>query len=296
MAWYAPDVTDSPKDPKLAAALTDAMAAMQHHQDQDAIARFSAILAKPDVPASASFPARFDRAMLYLRNFRYEDALADVNAALAISPTNPGMLGARALVRFGRADFAQALNDCNSSLAIAPGNPYLLRVRGNVAMETQRYDDAVRDYTSELQSNRDTGAIELRAVAYHRLGRESDAAADVALAVQAGAKDAKQVYEAIIGAAGTPTPTADMAHAPAAIPDVPSNGGTAAPTAADAHSAVYPAFSMLLGEQGRQRRQSQDCAIERVCRARCGFAHGRARVALQPCATERPLHGRTDLS
>jgi len=249
--WSAPDIADPPKDPKLAAELSDAIAAMQHRHDDDAIAKFSAILAKADVPISASYPSRYDRAMLYLRNFRYEEALADVNAALATAPGDARMLGARALIWFGRADFAQALRDCNAALAIDPANPYLLHLRGNIAMETGRYEDAVRDYTSELQMARDTGALELRAVAYHRLGRESDAAADVDLAVQGGVKPAKQLYDEIIGTDSTQAIWKDPARAPAAIADIPSNQNATGITPANAHNAAYPTLSALLGEAGR---------------------------------------------
>lgn len=249
--WYAADIANPPKDPKLAASLTDALATMQQHHDDAAIAQFSAILAEPDLPISASYPARYDRAMLYARNGRSDEALADLNTALTVTPQDERMLLSRAFVYFRRADFDRALADCNAALARNPTSAHAFRLRANLEMETGKYQDAIRDFTDELQTRHDPSAFVLRAVAYHRLGRESDAASDIAQADATGNKQARTIYDSIIGAAGTTKYEIPNA-ASSGVVNTPSSSdpGLVAPTVANDHKSYYPPLSVLLGEAG----------------------------------------------
>ncbi|MGH6888751.1 MAG: TonB family protein [Rhizomicrobium sp.] len=251
-AWYANDIANPPKDPKLAAALTNALAAMQNHEDGAAIAQFSAILAEPDLPISASYPARYNRSILYARNWRYDEALTDLDAALKVTPRDTRMLLTRALVYFERADFAHALADCDTELAGDPTNPLVLRLRANIAMETGNYQNAIRDYTTEIRITPDPTVLVLRAVAYHRIGRESAAAADIATAGRQGDARAKPAYDAITGAIN-PNVGAAFAtkHSAAVVDSTPSQeSDSSGVAAANEHAVYYPALSAMLGEIG----------------------------------------------
>jgi TonB family protein len=254
-AGYASDIANPPKDPTLAASLLDARTNMQRHHDDAAIAQFSAILAGPTLPISASYPARFDRAMLYLRNGRSDEALADLNAALTATPQDVRMLVARSSVYFMRADFARALADCNAALGANPTNTYGLYIGANISMEMGKYEDAVRDYTAELQAMHDPSALMLRAVAYHHLGRESDAASDVAQAGAAGNKRAQAMYDSITGKAGAKAYEISDTAASSGVVNTPTSTdpAVAAPTVANDHKSSYPVLSALLGEMGRAR-------------------------------------------
>ncbi|HEX4157130.1 MAG TPA: TonB family protein [Rhizomicrobium sp.] len=254
-ASYETDIANPPNDPKLAAALKDAFVNMQQKHDDAAIAQFSAILAQPSLPISASTPARYGRAMLYIRNRRADDALADVNAALALTPKDARMLVARAYVYFMRADFKHALEDCNVALEDSPGNAFGLHVRANVSMEMGQYQDAVRDYTAELQVMKDPAAHVLRAVAYHRLGRESDAMSDIAQADANGDKKFKAMYDSIANASSVAKHEAsDRVISSAADPIHAFNEpGITPPTAANDHQSHFPPLSVLLGEAGSTR-------------------------------------------
>jgi TonB family protein len=249
IAPYGPDAAFATKYPELATDVADAMAAMMHHRDNEAIAQFSAILRIPDLPVSMSNPVRLNRALLYARNLRTDEALADLKTALAVAPGDVRLLDMRALVWFDRADFARALADCNAVIAARPADIPALRLRGNIAMETGKYEDAIHDYTGELAVTRDTGALELRAIANHRLGRETDAGADIDLAVQAGVKEARQIYQAIIYPSAAPDGL--TAQAPAAVTDIRPVGSAGTLSAANSHGAAYPTLSVLLGEEGQ---------------------------------------------
>jgi TonB family protein len=250
-AWYASDIANPPKDPKLAAMLEDGLAAMHRHDDVAAIAKFSAILAEHDLPISASFPARFDRAALYARNWRYEDALADLNAALVLTPGDTRMLASRAFVYFSQADFSRSLADCQTVLGQDPADAFALQLRANTEMETGKYADAVRDYTSVLRISATPNALVLRAVAYHQLGRESDSAGDIAQAEAKGDDSAKGDYAEIVGA----TRAGDVARKSTnavVIQDAHPASGADVP-ALNSHTAEWPPLSGRLQETGRVR-------------------------------------------
>lgn len=252
--WYASDIANPPKDPRLAAMLEDGLAALQHHEDDAAIAKFTSVLARPGVPISASYPSRYNLAVLYARHWKYDEALANLNAGLTLTPGDWRMLVTRAHVYFSSADFSHALADCETELGQHPNDPAALQLRANIAMETGRYEDAIRDYTGELQLARNQNDLVLRAIAYHRLERERDAAADITQATQLGDAGAKADYDEITGAA---RPAGIAGDAPASSTTVAETAwrsaapGLNAPTAANPHTLRYPPLSRRLGEMGR---------------------------------------------
>lgn len=251
--WYAADIANPPKDPKLASALTDGLTAMQHREDDSAIAQFSALLAKPDLPISVSYPARYDRAVLFARNFRYDEALADLDAALKVTPGDARMLLTRARVFFARTDFAHALADCDSALLAEPANPLAFHLKANIEMETRDYQAAIRDYTTAMQVVSDPIALVLRAVAYHRIGRESDAAADVALAEERGNTHAKAAYDSVVGTGEKQSAEAlaiGSTFGRAHSESFREWGSSSGVTPSNKHAAIYPVLSALLGETG----------------------------------------------
>jgi len=250
--WNSLETIDAPNDPLLAGDLASARAAMKQHLDIIAISDFSAILSRPDLPVSASYPARYDRAVLYARNGRYEDALADLNATLATLPDDGSALYTRAHVYFMRADFSHALADCTRALDLYPTDASALHLRANVDMEMGNYGDAIRDYTTELQTLHNSRTLELRAVAYHRLGRDSDAAADIDEATKGGDSRAKATYDAIAGSASNDQTILAIGSSQS-LDAAPPAGDTdlGAPTAANEHASYYPPLSALLGEAGR---------------------------------------------
>lgn len=235
----------APQDSQFAAMLQEAVAAAKNNQYETAIAKFSAVLAERDVPAADSNRAHLGRALVYARRWRYDEALADINAVLTQMPGDTKVLGARAEINFLRADFANALADCNALLARYPGDPMGLHFRAIIEMETAQYADAIRDFTGELTGATDPNARVLRAVAYHRLGKEKEAAADIALAVEESNAKAQTDYDAIVGSpAGAPPRVVAMSDWSSEMPAEKLEP-------ANTHGSAYPPLSARLGEQGR---------------------------------------------
>lgn len=91
-----------------------------------------------------------NRAMAYDSTDRFELALGDVNAALAIDPRSGLALRARAAInyRHGRTD--DALRDLNTELNAQPDDVAAMRLRGTVYAETGQIKGAVEDFSKVL--------------------------------------------------------------------------------------------------------------------------------------------------
>jgi TonB family protein len=238
-------------DPKLVSEVEDVRAALQRGDENAALPVLSDLLKHPNLPPEDAYPVLINRASIYARRLRYNDALADLNAALAMKPGDTRALGERAGVYFMQADWVRARNDSDAVLASAPGDLGALNLRGNIAMETARYEDAIRDYTQELKITQYANAFVLRAVAYHRLGREADAKADIDKAAQLADSLARSDYDAIVsGKDGTPIPDVRAAASDAPVAaNAPT--GTAPPQLIGSQRSYYPPLSRRLGEEGQ---------------------------------------------
>ena len=249
--WYADQIARPPSDPKLAATLQDVLAAMKRNDDDKALSLLSDVLKQPGLPISVSYPSHYNRAVIYARRWRYTDALADLNAELAATPGDTRMLGTRAHVYFMMGDWGRANDDVNATLASEPGDTAALHLRGNIAVEYGRYQDAVDAYSQELQITPYANAFFLRAVAYHRLGREADAKADIDKASALADAQARSDYDDIVfGRDGLPP-----AGPTDAAPSVGANAsaGTSPPQQVGSPKSYYPALSRRLGEEGQTR-------------------------------------------
>lgn len=257
LVQQSPPPSANTADPEFATMLANVNDAIQRHDDDMAISVLSTILARPDLPLSVSFPARYDRAMAYARHWRYEEALADLTAALQADPGDAHMLAARAHVYFLQADWSRARSDCETALQSAPNAAPALHIRANIAMETGQYEDAVRDYTAELQAEATQAkqfpnVYVLRAVAYHRLGHEAEAAGDVAMAGQLGDKKAQSDFDAINAPVQSDPPARGSDNSSVASAEPANAGlGTLPPQAANRHMSTYPPLSRRLDEEGR---------------------------------------------
>jgi len=234
-------------DPKLVSEVEAVRAALQRGDENAALPILSDLLKHPDLPAEDAYPVLISRASIYARRRRYNDALADLNAALVMKPGDTRTLGERAGVYFMQADWVRARNDSNAVLASAPGDLAALNLRGNIAMETARYEDAVRDYTQELQITQYANVFVLRAVAYHKLGHEKDAKADIDKAVQLSDSLARSDYDLIVSGKNDALPKEDAAV------DANTPVGDAPPRSVSVHHSYYPPLSKRLGEQGEAR-------------------------------------------
>lgn len=245
--------TYPPMDPKFAQMLSDGFELVLRNDVDRAIAQFSKILEQRDVPLPAAYSAHLARAALYERKWQIDYAIADLDAGLALAPNDSRLLYERASVRFVLTDFAGARDDCDAELRQHPNNADALHLRANIAMETGQYQDAVRDYTTELQQSQFGTAYLLRAVAYHQLGRDGDAAGDVAAAGKVGDAEAKSDYDIITAALKSLPSRARMTNL---VRDAAPTEGQPPPGVTDVvaiqnQMPSYPRLSARLGEWGR---------------------------------------------
>ena len=168
------------------AALAEADAAMNAGRADRAVALYSALLERPDMPveaypllfvrraaafstlgnaveAMADFDTavelspddpdiRFYRGMATLQAGDPDAALADLDLAVAGRPGNPAALAARGRVHYLRADLERARGDVEEALRLQPGNPLALAGRGEIALVQGRYRDALGDLNAAIES------------------------------------------------------------------------------------------------------------------------------------------------
>jgi len=167
-----------------AAAHADDTEACDLHQDftqpQWRLACDTAIAQEADPGKRAAFLQA--RAYVAVEQYRYEDALGDLNGALAAYPDCADCLHERAYLNSELGEFAAAIVDLDHEIRLQPERAAAYRERafarafnGDLA---GAYQDRVR--SQELESS--TSALQARGDAALWLGRFDDAAADFAQA------------------------------------------------------------------------------------------------------------------
>jgi tetratricopeptide (TPR) repeat protein len=123
------------------------------------------------------------RAYAFNENYKYDEALKDLDAALAIEPDMPGALHERGYTLGELGDYGRALRDLDREVALRPDSPQAYRERAYARHWSGDFAGAWTDRDREvaLQPN---GADPLlaRADAALWLGRFEDARRDVAAA------------------------------------------------------------------------------------------------------------------
>jgi tetratricopeptide (TPR) repeat protein len=127
--------------------------------------------------------AYYFRGVSYLQMSRFDEALADLSAALRYPAPNAEYVGRiynlRAILHTQRDDSAAALADLEAGIAAAPELPDLYLTRARVYEGLERLPDALADYTRALELD-DTDAIAYsgRALLNLRLDNQAAALAD----------------------------------------------------------------------------------------------------------------------
>lgn len=115
-----------------------------------------------------------------------KSALADLDAALAISPDDEWSLSMRGGANYVAGNYRAALQDENRALAIDPKDALGLSVRGQARYALADYRGAIRDETDSIAHEADGVSLETRGFAELSLGRFADAAKDERSAIALG--------------------------------------------------------------------------------------------------------------
>lgn len=109
-----------------------------------------------------------------------EGALADMDMAVRLSPTSPGMLINRAYLRYSSDDLRGAMEDYDNALGLDPSNAVALYNRGLLRAEVHDFNRAIADFTDVLRINPDQmRALFNRANLYRETGEWDEAYADI---------------------------------------------------------------------------------------------------------------------
>ncbi|HUO02634.1 MAG TPA: tetratricopeptide repeat protein [Rhizomicrobium sp.] len=142
-----------------------------------------------------NFAARQLLALVRFQEGRDQDALAEIDAALAIQPGTAEALATRGniLIRLGRQD--DALKDFDQAIAAKPDYAEALYNRGNCRQYLGRFHEAVGDYSRALALHPDyEPAFTNRGNALGKLGRFSEALGDYDAAIRLRPADALARY------------------------------------------------------------------------------------------------------
>ena len=124
---------------------------------------------------------------------RNDEALADVNAALAIDPKNTLALINRAMAELNKGDLDNAERDAKGVETLNPTIPAAYLVQGTVSQARGNLDAAVEEFSKAILTSKAnhpaapyTVALSRRASAYTALGRSDEALADTDQILAAG--------------------------------------------------------------------------------------------------------------
>jgi len=110
---------------------------------------------------------------------RYEEALLEYSAALALLPGDPVTLYSRGTTLSGLERHQEALADYNRAHELRPDDPDTLNNRGNALGELKRYDEALADYNRAHELRPDHPAtLHNRGNTLRHLNRYDEALAD----------------------------------------------------------------------------------------------------------------------
>lgn len=136
-----------------------------------------AVAISPGLPEARAY-----RAQVHLTNERTEQALADLGAAVDLDPEYSWAWALRGTARLLSDSPDEAVADCTRALSLHPDLDWALRVRGRAHLEAGSWDEAVADFTAVL-----TRAPEVRAYrgrAHLEAGRWEEAVADLTVALE----------------------------------------------------------------------------------------------------------------
>ncbi|MFD5919980.1 tetratricopeptide repeat protein [Kitasatospora sp. NPDC058201] len=169
---------------------------------------------------------------------RYEQALADLGAALALDPGNAWALARRGETHqlAGRAE--EAMIDFTAALALDPDDAWALGSRGQAHRQAGRPDEAITDLTAALALDPEYAWARVqRGEAYRQTGRLEEAVADLSAVL---AVDPEDIWA--LGSRG-------QAHRQAGRPDEAITDLTAAVT-------LNPEYAWAFAERGEAHRQT----------------------------------------
>jgi predicted Zn-dependent protease len=164
------------KDPtNTAAAVAAAEALLQLDRSEDAFGIIDAA-----ITAQPSPPLYMLRAELNRMKDKTDEALADLDRALAMDSKNATALLLRAEIKMRKDDVAGAKADIDTAMSMQPGNARGVLLRSLIAAEQKRYADAINDMKLLARNQPDNNTWALQLGNYYQLDKRPNKAIEVA--------------------------------------------------------------------------------------------------------------------
>ena len=115
---------------------------------------------------------------------RREEALKDLNEALALAPSHAPSLASRGSIFRDLEQYEKALQDFEQAIGLNPKDGWALVSRGTTYLKISEYEQAVEDFNRAIELNsQDAWAIAHRGNAYYLLQRYEESLRDYNLAI-----------------------------------------------------------------------------------------------------------------
>ncbi|MFF3208679.1 tetratricopeptide repeat protein [Streptomyces sp. NPDC002962] len=131
------------------------------------------------------------RGQAHLQAGRHEQAIADLTTALEIDPTLAWVLVSRGLAHLQADWYEQAIADLTAALEIDPADAWTLASRGEAHRQAGHYEQAITDLTAALNIDPAHAlALSHRGEAYRQAGHYDQAITDLSTALEIDPTDA----------------------------------------------------------------------------------------------------------
>lgn len=147
--------------------------------------------------STASAALYMERADVFKRLEKFDEALRDLDFAKRISPKDPNVFHARSRLFKEKGDMNHAIAELDEAIETIPNNPYLLTCRGSLYGNKRDFQKAIADFTTGLAIDPPPELARIlslnRGTAWSELGDCDKAIADFNEAIQVD-PDAPVVY------------------------------------------------------------------------------------------------------
>jgi len=135
------------------------------------------------VPDDSAFLA--DRGETYRWLGRHEEAFADFDRAIELDPDNAGAIASRGDTYEQMGRYQEALADFDRAIELNPDYSWAIASRGETYQQMGRYHEALADFDRAIELNPDySWAIAHRGETYQQMGRYHEALADFDRAIE----------------------------------------------------------------------------------------------------------------
>ncbi len=121
--------------------------------NEQQIAACTALIGANQISPSDLALALAYRGEVYIRQARYDAAIADFYWSIQYNAQDAGTWGDRGFAYFKKGNYKQAITDFTQSIRLAPSNSYTFYYRGDCYLGLDNYDSAIADFNQSIRLN-----------------------------------------------------------------------------------------------------------------------------------------------